>query len=272
MIQLKNINLSYDRDKNVLRNVNLEIPDGSTTVIMGESGSGKTSLLKIMIGLLKPDTGEVIVDGTDITRVRRKTLSKLRRKMAMVFQNGALFDSLKVWENLGLPLREQQRTGVQRIRHEADKLLRRLGLDGTADMMPAELSGGMRMRVAIARALISKPRILLYDEPTSGLDPLTSDTICDIILDLEQRERVTSVLVTHQLMTALRVGTRFVLLRNGEVSFEGTAEALLASEDPHVQEFVRSGLDVEKRQRNARHLAEPFSSPGQLPQALLSTA
>lgn len=270
MIQLKHVNLSYDKQKPVLKDVNLIIPEGSTTVIMGESGSGKTSLLKVMIGLLKPDSGQVLVGDTDITQIRGQALAKIRRSMAMVFQNGALFDSLKVWENLGIPLREQRRASLRWIRQEAEKLLRRLGLEGTADMMPSELSGGMRMRVAIARALISKPRVLLYDEPTSGLDPITSDTICDIILELEQQERVTSVLVTHQLMTALRVGTRFVLLHQGEVIFDDTAEALLASDDPQVQEFVRSGLEMEKRQRSLRHLLNPLAAPGALSQALVS--
>ena len=272
MIELRDVSLSYDKNKGVLKNVTLDIPEGSTTVIMGESGSGKTSLLKLMIGLLKPDSGRVVIDGTDITQIKGRMLAKIRYSMAMVFQNGALFDSLKVWENLGLPLREQQRASIRRIRKEAEKLLSRLGLEGTAEMMPSELSGGMRMRVAIARALISKPRILLYDEPTSGLDPLTSDNICDIIMELEEKEKVTSVLVTHHLMTALRVGTHFVLLQNGEVVFNDSAEQLLASDNPHVREFVLSGLDTEKRQRSMRYLDQPLSAPALLPQGLLSTA
>ncbi len=270
MIQLKNVNLSYSKHEPVLKNIDLNIPEGKTTVIMGESGSGKTSLLKLIIGLLKPDTGQIMIASKDITRAKGRTLAKIRHSMAMVFQNGALFDSLKVWENLGLPLREQQRASIRRIRKEAEKLLERLGLEGTSEMMPSELSGGMRMRVAIARALISKPRILLYDEPTSGLDPVMSDNICEIILDLEQRENVTSVLVTHQLMTALRVGTHFVMLHDGEIIFQDSAERLLESDDPHVQEFVRSGLEVEKRGSALRYLGERLAVPGALPSGLLS--
>lgn len=272
MIEIRGVNLSYGKAK-VLRDINLDIPEGQTTVIMGESGSGKTSLLKLIIGLIKSPTGHIMIDGTDITKANGRLLSKIRHSMAMVFQSGALFDSLKVWENAGYPLREQRRLAPDEIRNEAEKWLDRLGLAGTAEMMPAELSGGMKMRVAIARAIITKPKVLLYDEPTSGLDPITVDNICDIILELERQHNITSVLVTHDLMTALRVGTHFVMLHEGEIIFEDSAEELLASEDAQVQEFVRNGLEVQKRSQSIEHTqGETISSPGALLNSVFSTA
>ncbi len=238
-IRFEDVSYSID-GRLILDRVTFEVPVGRTKVIMGPSGTGKSTILRLILGLIKPQSGRILVDGQDITRLKRRPLDALRQQMAIVFQDGALFDSLTVGENVAFTLLHTHRRSHDEVEPEVVRLLEMVGLDAyVLDLMPDQLSGGMQRRVAIARALAGQPRILLYDEPTTGLDPVSVEQITDVMVNLRERFHITSIMVTHHIPDALKVGNRFVLLDQRRVHFDGTGNELLTSEDPQVVEFLR---------------------------------
>jgi phospholipid/cholesterol/gamma-HCH transport system ATP-binding protein len=242
MIEFRALRKTFDRDE-VLRGVDLTVREGETLALLGPSGTGKSVLLKHAIGLLEPDSGDVLVDGISIAKASPKELRRVRRRVGYVFQNSALFDSLTVVDNLRLALEDEHtRRPTAQIRAEAAELLRRVNLDETVlDMYPADLSGGMRKRVGVARAIASRPRYLLYDEPTTGLDPVNAENVDSLIVELRRELGVTSIVVTHDLDSAFQVADRIALLYEGRVRACGTPAEILASTDPVVERFVRRG-------------------------------
>lgn len=222
----------------MLGGVDLMIGEGRTVAIIGESGCGKSVLLKIIIGLLKPNSGSVLFDGLDITRIKYKELVEIRKRFGMVFQGSALFDSLTVEENVGLGLRRHTKLSEEEVRKRIGWCLDHVGLKGVDDKFPAELSGGMKKRVAFARAIAMNPQFLLYDEPTTGLDPVTARRINQLIGYLNQKLSVTSIIVTHDIATVSRVADRMAMLHQGVIRFEGTPEEMMKAEDPVVRQFV----------------------------------
>lgn len=255
------VNLSFD-DRPILRDVTFDVRAGHTKIFLGASGAGKSTILKLMLGLLKPDSGTIWVLGQPVDALSEDEMMGVRHHMGMVFQEGALFDSFNVGENVGYKLYEETRQPLDEIRARVEEVLGFVGLDEHIGKMPSALSGGQRRRVAIARAMAAKPTLLLYDEPTTGLDPLTSLSIDAEIVKLRDLENVTSVIVTHQLRDAFYVATHearrdaagaielvraepekvaqadFVMLRDGRVAFEGSAEELRTSADPYLREFL----------------------------------
>ena len=224
----------------VLRGINLHIAEGETIVILGGSGAGKSVLLRHINGLLRPDSGRVWVDGEDITDFSEEELIPIRTKVGMVFQGGALFDSLDVFENVAYALREHTHMTEEEIAARVREKLRLVGLEGTEEMMPSDLSGGMKKRVSLARALAIEPKGLLYDEPTTGLDPIIAKKINEMIRNLQNILGVTSVVVTHDIKSAFTVGDRIALLYHGKIHFVGTVEETKKTKDPIVREFIES--------------------------------
>lgn len=222
----------------ILRGVDLDIRAGETLCLIGPSGEGKSVLLKHMIGLLQPDAGSVVVDGIDITAMRERQLIPVRRKIGILFQNGALFDSMTVAENVAFPLAEQGVRDRAEIGARVEEALEVVGLAGHRGKMPIDLSGGMRKRAALARAIISRPRCLLYDEPTAGLDPIATAAIDDLILCLQERYGVTSVVITHHLKSVEAIADRAAFLWKGKVYFAGTPQDLHGSPDPLLRAFI----------------------------------
>ena len=212
----------------ILRGVDLHVASGQTTVIIGRSGGGKSVFLKHLIGLLRPDGGEILVAGQDIVGLSERRLAPIRRKVGILFQHGALFDSMSVEDNVAFPLRESGERDPARIAEAVREALEVVDLDGQQKKMPVNLSGGMKKRVALARAVITRPRCILYDEPTAGLDPVVSDSINRLIRRLQERFAVTSVVVTHDMKSAFDVGDRIAYLKHGRIEFEGTSEELQA--------------------------------------------
>jgi phospholipid/cholesterol/gamma-HCH transport system ATP-binding protein len=227
----------------VLRGIDLHVAHRETCVILGRSGCGKTVLLKHFVGLLKPTSGEVIVDGEDITVLAERQLTPLRKKVGILFQSGALFDSMSVEENIAFPLREAGVKDEKEIEAKVAEALEMVNLAGEQKKMPEKLSGGMRKRVGLARTIVSRPRCILYDEPTSGLDPIATDSINRLILRLQKRLEVTSVVVTHDMKTAFHIANHVVFLHEGRVYFDGTAEEIREAQDPVLRDFIegRSG-------------------------------
>ena len=226
-------------EKQVLRGVDLEIHRGETLVILGGSGSGKTVLIKCMIGLIQPDEGEIYVDETEMTGLDAQGMNDMRKKFGMLFQGAALFDSLTVWENVGFGLKRQRRLSDAEVRRIASEKLELLGLKNVEDLMPVELSGGMRKRVGLARAIAMEPEILLYDEPTTGLDPILADAINSLILQMQKKLAVTSVTITHDLKSAYTIADRIAMLYEGRIIEVGTPEEIQASSHPVVQQFIQ---------------------------------
>jgi phospholipid/cholesterol/gamma-HCH transport system ATP-binding protein len=238
VIELTDVNLSFDTP--ILRGVTLEAREGETLMIAGESGSGKSTILKLILRLLLPDSGEIVVLGERVADLTFPEALDLRRRIGMVFQNAALFDSLTVFDNIAYPLRENtdnDDTEIERIVRERLDFVD-LDPDQVMNQVPSQLSGGMRKRVGIARAIATDPKIILYDEPTAGLDPLTVGRINDLIRKLQRELNVTSVLVTHDIRAGFRVATRVNLLRNGEIVFEGSPEQMVAANDPYIKSFL----------------------------------
>jgi phospholipid/cholesterol/gamma-HCH transport system ATP-binding protein len=227
----------------VLHEVDLTMEEGKTLVVIGRSGCGKSVVLKHLIGLLKPDSGHVLVDGEDIIGLPERKLTAVRRKIGMLFQSAALFDSMSVEGNLAFPLREQGMRDPKEIEARIAEALDMVELGGQQLKMPADLSGGMRKRVGLARTIVGRPRCVLYDEPTTGLDPITSDSINHMIRRLQRRLGVTSIVVTHDMKTAFHCADRVALLHEGRVHFDGSVEELKASTDPVIVDFIvgRSG-------------------------------
>ncbi len=254
------VSLAFD-DKVILRDVSFTLITGHTKIFLGASGAGKSTILKLILGLLTPDAGVIWVNGERVDKMTERELMKVRTDLGMVFQEGALFDSLTVAENVGYKLYEESNMALDEVRRRVEEVLGFVGLGEHIDKMPSELSGGQRRRVAIARAMAFKPRILLYDEPTTGLDPITSNTIDDEIIKLRDLENVSSIVVTHQLRDAFRVATyeavregdqirivpadaekseeaEFIMLKDGVIHFEGNAGELRASTDPYLRSFL----------------------------------
>lgn len=237
IIQLKNVTLDYGGDV-VVSEANLEVKRGETKVILGPSGVGKSTILKAVLGLLRPRTGEVYIHGMGISKLPERELVKVRIRMAMVFQHGALFDSMTVGENVSFRLREHGMAKEDEIEARVLEVLKFVGLEGTVKLKPAQLSGGMKKRVAIARALAPDPRIFLFDEPTTGLDPINFYNIEQLMLKLKHRKDTTIVVVTHDVESAYRLADSVVVLHQGKFIFEGAPEALRTNEDRRVQAFL----------------------------------
>ncbi|MFB3895687.1 MAG: ABC transporter ATP-binding protein [bacterium] len=237
MIELKNIYKKLGK-KEVLRGVDLQINAEETMVIIGGSGEGKSVILKHMIGLMKPDQGEVFIDNENITQLTHTELNRVRSKFGMLFQYAALFDSMNVRENVGFALYEHTKLSEEKISQIVKEKLELVHLSGIESMMPAELSGGMKKRVGLARAIARDPKIILYDEPTTGLDPIHADMINNLIIELKERLKVTSVVVTHDMKSAFKIADRIAMLYKGKIIAIGKAKEFENPTDPLVRQFV----------------------------------
>jgi phospholipid/cholesterol/gamma-HCH transport system ATP-binding protein len=222
----------------VLKGVSLTVYKGETVVVLGRSGCGKSVLLRHMIGLMKPDRGSIMVEGVDVTKLKHNDLYKMRKKFGMLFQGAALFDSMSVWENVGLGLMEHTDLSTEEIRKIVCRKLEMVGLSHADDLKPAELSGGMKKRVGLARAIAMDPPVILYDEPTTGLDPIMADVINELIRSLQNSLDITSVAVTHDMKSACKIGDRLALLFDGKIVFEGTPEEIRSTDDELVKQFI----------------------------------
>ena len=240
MISIRNVTKNFG-GKNVLNQLSLEIPRGETLVIMGQSGCGKSVLLKIITGLMSADAGEIWFDGTEISSLNTKKMNILRRRIGMLFQSAALFDSMTVAENVAFMLDQHTDLDKQEMRKIVDEKLSLVDLAGVQDLRPAELSGGMRKRVGLARALAFDPEVIFYDEPTTGLDPVTCTEINQLIRDLHERLQVTSVVVTHDMHSAFSVGTRMAMIHEGRQIAYGSPNEIINIDDPILQQFILFG-------------------------------
>ncbi|MEM8875452.1 MAG: ABC transporter ATP-binding protein [Planctomycetota bacterium] len=245
LVRLVNLHKSFGKLL-VLDGVDLVVNRGETLVVLGASGSGKSVMLKHIVGLLGPDQGEVYFDDIRIDRLNERELAEVRHRFGYLFQQGALFDSLNNLQNVGFPLRQHTRKTNEEIDATALRMLKMVGLPDVGPKMPSEVSGGQRKRVALARAIAMEPDIVFYDEPTTGLDPIRSDAISELILKLQRELEVTSVVVTHDMANAFKVGDRIVMLHHGKIIFNGTGDEIRDCEDPHVQRFVRGEADEEE--------------------------
>jgi phospholipid/cholesterol/gamma-HCH transport system ATP-binding protein len=244
MIELRNVHKAFGKQV-VLNGVDFEVREGETVALMGPSGTGKSVLLKHIIGLIRPDEGEIYVDGKDVGRLKRKELAELRSRIGYVFQNGALFDSMDVFDNVRLGITDQDKySDLEYCRQRVAECIRLVNLPAdTIEKFPAQLSGGMRKRVGIARAIAGNPKYLLYDEPTSGLDPVNADIIDGLVKHLDHELGVTSVEVTHDVRGAFRVADRLALLSEGKIVMQGTPKEFLESPNPKVREFLERDFD-----------------------------
>jgi len=228
----------------VLRGADLDVATGEIMIIIGRSGGGKSVLLKHLLGLLRPDAGAVLVDGTDITKLRGAALEAVRRRYGVVFQGGALFDSMSVFDNVAFPLREKTRLGAGDIAQRVEEKLLQVGLTDMGHKNPAEISGGMRKRVAIARALVTEPEIVFFDEPTTGLDPILVNTIHRLIQELHRKFRFTAVMVSHEIPEIFEIADRVAMLHEGQIIETGDAHAIQTSSNPIVQRFIRGEVEA----------------------------
>jgi phospholipid/cholesterol/gamma-HCH transport system ATP-binding protein len=236
MIEIKDISVKLS-GKEILNNINLTLKTGEVLSIVGQSGSGKSVLMKTVEGLLVPESGNVFLDGMDIFKLSRKKKNKLRRKMAMLFQGSALLDSLNVFQNIALPLVEHSGLTKEEIRDKVEHCLDLVDLKGIMGHMPSELSGGMKKRVALARAIILQPEFIIYDEPTTGLDPATANEIIDLIIMLYKSEKITPIIITHDFNCLKKVESRIVMLQNKTIIFDGTYDQFINSNDERVVKF-----------------------------------
>lgn len=237
MIKISDVYKNFE-NKKVLNGVNLEINKGESVVIIGRSGCGKSILLKLIIGIMKSDKGQILIDGVDVSKLKERELNNFRRKFGMLFQGAALFDSLSVGENVAFGLKEQKKFNQDFIAQVVAGKLKLVGLPGVEKLKPAELSGGMRKRVGLARAIAVSPEIVLYDEPTTGLDPIMADAIDSLISDLNRSLKVTSVSVTHDMRSAYKIADRIAMLYEGKVIFYGTPDEIRRTTDPVVRQFI----------------------------------
>ena len=242
MIEVRDLKKSFGSHK-VLDGVSFEIDEGDSVVIIGRSGCGKSVLLKHLIGLIRADSGEVIIDDDHLNTLDERRLLEVRRKFGMLFQSAALFDSLSVAENISFVLRRERKLSQKEINERVEEVLEMVELPGIQQKKPSELSGGMRKRVGLARAIIYKPEILLYDEPTTGLDPVVSDSIDQLIIRVRERLNITTVVVTHDTRSMRRVGQRILMMVNGKIYAAGTPEEIFSSQDPVVHRFVNGISD-----------------------------
>jgi phospholipid/cholesterol/gamma-HCH transport system ATP-binding protein len=262
-IEFRDVVLAYD-DRVILDGISFSVQPGETKIVLGGSGTGKSTILKLTLGLIRPDEGRILVDGVDVTDLPEQHLMDVRQKVGMIFQEGALFDSIPVFDNVGFRLLERG-ASYDEVEEAVRRTLRFVDLEDAIGKMPNELSGGMRRRVGIARALVGSPKIILYDEPTAGLDPPTARTICELAMKLRDLEGVSSIFVTHRIEDARQmasefvtisetgdiefvhekesfclINTRFIMLRRGKIIFSGTDEELFSSPDPYIQKFLSS--------------------------------
>jgi phospholipid/cholesterol/gamma-HCH transport system ATP-binding protein len=238
IIKVKDLHKSFGNNY-VLRGLDLEITQGESMVVIGGSGSGKSVLIKCIIGLLRPDQGEVYVAGKRVTSLKEGQLNELRRKFGMLFQAGALFDSLSVWENVGFGLKQHTRLTNREIKEIAKEKLHMVGLKDIEDLMPAELSGGMKKRVSLARAIAMEPEILLYDEPTTGLDPIMADVINELIVQMRNKLNISSIAITHDMVSAYKIADRIGMLYEGKIIEVGTPEEIKGTKNEVVQQFIQ---------------------------------
>ena len=237
MIEIINLCKSFDGHV-VLDNLNLNINEGETTVIIGRSGCGKSVLLKHIIGLMKPDSGQILIDGKDIVKMDEKELNELRMNFGMLFQGAALFDSMNVLENVAFGMIEHTNSDPSEIKKRVKECLELVGLKSIEDKKPAELSGGMRKRVGLARAICLRPKTMLYDEPTTGVDPIMGDAINDLIIELHKQLGVTSIAVTHDMTSAYKIANRIAMLYNGKIVAMGTPDEIKDTKNPIVRQFI----------------------------------
>ena len=242
MIRLDRVSKSFG-ERHVLRDCSVEVAKGETLVVIGSSGTGKSTLLRTIIGLETPDDGQVLVDGQDVHELSEKGLRAMRARMGYLFQSGALINWLTVGENVALPLREGGRAPADEIARRAERALDMVGLAGTKDLMPGQLSGGMRKRAGLARSIVTEPEIILYDEPTTGLDPVTAHIIDRLIVDMKAKLGVTSVVVSHDMEGVYRVADRVAMLYDGRVIATGTPSEFRDAADPIVRQFVHGALE-----------------------------
>lgn len=237
LIEINDVHKSFGQ-QHVLRGVNLKIERGQSLVIIGQSGCGKSVLLKHLIELLEPDSGEIIFDGTNISILKGPELADIRRRFGMLFQSAALFDSMSVAENVGLGLKESRRFSKAEISEIVQSKLEMVGLKDAGEKYPSELSGGMRKRVGLARAIAHGPEVILYDEPTTGLDPITADMIDDLIVELDQKLNVTTIAVTHDMKSAFKIADRIVMLYEGKIVYDGSPEEIKKTDNELVKQFI----------------------------------
>jgi phospholipid/cholesterol/gamma-HCH transport system ATP-binding protein len=236
-ISLRHVYKSFGK-KEVLHDLSIDVQRGESVVIVGGSGTGKSVTIKHMIGLLRPDRGEVIIDGIDISKLDDREINDVRRRFGMAFQEGALFDSMSVFENVAFPLRRHTKMTEDEIRTRVGECLDQVHLLGVDDKRPSELSGGMRRRVGFARAISLRPEILLFDEPTTGLDPVISDVVADLIVEMDETLNTTTVTITHDMKVAFKIADRVAMLFKGAIIEDGTPEEFQASKNPMVQQFI----------------------------------
>jgi phospholipid/cholesterol/gamma-HCH transport system ATP-binding protein len=248
LIQLTNVHKSFG-PKKVLQGFSLEVEDGEAMVIIGYSGTGKSVAIKHIVGLLQPDEGQVIVDELEVPKLSRRDLYELRSHIGYVFQFAALFDSLSIGENVAMGLRKQGKLSAAEIEQRVHDVLELVDLPNVQDRFPAELSGGMRKRVGLARAIALRPKYILYDEPTTGLDPVTSAVIDELMVRMREKLGVTSIVITHDMRSAFRVGTRIAMLYEGRIRQVGTVDEIRNTKDPIVRQFVegRPELDLDDK-------------------------
>jgi len=242
MIKVSGLRKSFNGQA-VLNGIDLDVPDGSITIIIGRSGGGKSVFLKHLLGLMRPDGGSIEVGGVDLARLRGRALDEVRKRYGVVFQSGALFDSMTCRDNVAFPLREKFRLTRANIAKRVDRVLAQVELEGIGDKYPEEVSGGMRKRVAIARALVTEPEIVFFDEPTTGLDPVLVNTIHHLILELHRRLHFTAVMVSHEIPEIFEIADRVGMLHEGRIVELGPPAAIQASTNPVVQQFIRGEPD-----------------------------
>ncbi len=242
IIEVRDLHKSFAGNP-VLKGIELSLTEGETTVVLGGSGSGKTVLMKHVIGLLRPDRGQILVEGEDIARLPERELSRVRRKFGMVFQAAALFDSMTVFENVAFPLREHTKASEKEIADTVHQKLEVVGLRNIDHKYPAELSGGMRKRVGLARAIALEPKIVLYDEPTTGLDPITTDYVDEMIIGAKAKLRVTSLVISHDIGSAFNIADQIAFLHQGRIRLHGPPDEVRRSDDPELKKFLSTWLE-----------------------------
>jgi phospholipid/cholesterol/gamma-HCH transport system ATP-binding protein len=242
MIQVIDVHRSFGSQQ-VLRGINLRVHKGEILAIIGRSGSGKTVLLRLIIGLVRPNRGQILIEGTDITQLSGRRLDRVRERFGMLFQGGALFDSMTVFDNVAFPLREKTELSSTEIAAQVQKMLENVGLVDMGYKFPAELSGGMKKRTALARALVTNPSIILFDEPTTGLDPILVHAIHQLIQETHDAFGYTAVIVSHEIPEVFDIATRVAVIHEGRIIAEGTPEMILHSPDPFIQQFISGSLE-----------------------------
>ena len=245
MIEVSQIKKSFG-DQVVLNSVSFSVKEGESVAIIGRSGTGKSVLIKHLVGLLSPDEGSVRVDGQDLVGMTERQLLGVRQKFGMLFQSAALFDSMSVHDNIAFPLRRSGVTEIAEIDRRVEEVLGLVELPGVGGKMPSELSGGMQKRVGLARAIVHRPQIILYDEPTTGLDPVVADSIDQLMMRVRDHYKVTSIVITHDMRCARRMGQRIIYLRDGQVYLDALADDVFNSNDPQVARFIRGEADLKE--------------------------